>query len=92
MVVTVTINLWWLVGLLALAYIVVSVLGAREAVGMIASEMRLYRRYDKRYTLALYLSRSCGRSWRWVFLPAHVITYGLGWLAVRQHASATKVN
>ena len=31
MVVTITINLWWLVGLLALAYAVVSVLGVRQA-------------------------------------------------------------
>ena len=84
MVVTITINLWWLVGLLALAYAVVSVLGVRQAAGMVASEIRLYRVYGRRYTLARYLTRSCGRSYRWLFLPAHLATYGLGWLAVRR--------
>jgi len=84
MLVTVTINLWWLVWLLALAYVVVSVLGVRQAAGMVAGEIRLYRRYGKRYTLARYLTRSCGLSYRWLFLPAHLATYALGWLAARR--------
>lgn len=84
MLITVTINLWWLVWLVVLAYIVVSVMGVRQAAGMCASEIRLYQRYDKRYTLARYLKWSCGRSWRWIFLPAHLLTYGLGWLTVRR--------
>lgn len=84
MLITITINLWWIVGLLTLAYVVVSVLGVRQAAGMVASEIRLYRDYSKRYTLARYLTRSCGRSWRWVFLPAHLLTYGLGWLAAKR--------
>lgn len=87
MLVTVTINLWWLVGLLALAYIVISVLGVRQASGMVTSEIRLYRRYGKRYTLARYLTRACGRSYRWLFLPAHLLTYGLGWQAARRSAA-----
>ena len=88
MVVTITINLWWLVGLLALAYAVVSVLGVRQAAGMVASEIRLYRGYGKRYTLARYLTRACGRSYRWLFLPAHLLTYWLGWLAARRRNEA----
>lgn len=87
MLVTITINLWWVVWLAVLAYITVSVLGIRQAAGICAGEMRLYQRYDKRYTLARYLARSCGRSWRWVFLPAHLLTYGLGWLAARRFAA-----
>lgn len=87
MLVTVTINLWWLVGLAALAYVVVSVLGMRQAAGMVASEIRLYRRYGKCYTLARYLMRACGHSYRWLFLPAHLLTYGLGWLAARRSAA-----
>ena len=85
MLVTITINLWWLVGLLALAYAVVSVLGVRQAAGMVASEIRLYRGYGKQYTMARYLTRSCGRSYRWLFLPAHLLTYGLGWLVARRN-------
>ena len=86
MLITITINLWWLVWLLALAYVVMSVLGMRQAAGMVASEIRLYRRYGKHYTLTRYLARSCGRSWRWVFLPAHLLAYGLGWLTARRQA------
>lgn len=84
MLVTITINLWWLVWLAVLVYIVVSVLGACHVSGICASEMRLYQRYGKRYTLARYLAWSCGRTWRWVFLPAHLLTYGLGWLIARR--------
>lgn len=86
MLVTVTINLWWLVWLLALAYVVVSVLGVRQAAGMVANEIRLYRYYDKQYTLSRYLVWACRRSWRWVFLPAHLLAYALGWLAARRRA------
>ena len=84
MTITLTINLWWLVWLLLLVYIAVSVLGIRQASGMVASEIHLYRSYTRRYTLALYLTRSCGHTWRWLFLPAHLVTYALGWLIERR--------
>lgn len=86
MLITITINLWWVVWLVALVYVVYSVLGVRQAAGFVASEIRLHRRYGKRYTLWRYMTWSMGRSWRWVFLPAHLLTYGLGWQIARRKA------
>ena len=74
MPVTITINLYWLLGVVALAYIVYTVLGIRHDQGFLSVEFRVWAQYGKTYPLSKHFRRF--NWWRLaVFFPAIVLSY-----------------